>query len=513
MVVQLAFDDGAAIVDPLAIADLRPLVAALAKRRSSDTRSRVGPQDLRRSLRVVPANVFDTQVAAAFLGYGMQISLADLVRDVQHVRFGEIADGQRLVGASVLANGRLEYLVDDVAHLLPMYDALRERLGAHRAGTSGRSRSARSSAISTRYRIDERRAYLRIPGAMRMSRRELGILNELVKLRDRIARERDVPLQVHAARRRRRGLATLRPKRIDDLAQLRRLDAGTRRQLGAAILEAVARGEALDERAFRRGRSAPAAPARDTLVSAARRGRRRDRPRGGSPAESARAAGGARTRRARGAARSRASKPARVAAVALELVGRAAVAAALGRGGLDDRRLRGRRSRKYVCPMTSHANSFDALDTLRVGDRSYAYFRLDALERAGIAKLARLPFSLKILLENLLRFEDGRSVTEDATSKRSRAGRATARHEKEIAFRPARVLLARFHRRSVRRRSGGDARCDGRDGRRSQGDQSAAAGRARHRSLGASRLLRFERRAGEERRSRVRAQPRALRVS
>ena len=45
----------------------------------------------------------------------------------------------------------------------------------------------------------------------------------------------------------------------------------------------------------------------------------------------------------------------------------------------------------------SHPNSFGALDTLRVGDRSYTYFRLDALEESGVTKLARLPFSLKIL--------------------------------------------------------------------------------------------------------------------
>ena len=60
--------------------------------------------------------------------------------------------------------------------------------------------------------------------------------------------------------------------------------------------------------------------------------------------------------------------------------------------------------------MNQHANSYNALDTLRVGDRSYRYFRLNAVEQAGLTKVARLPYSLKILLENLLRFEDGRSV-------------------------------------------------------------------------------------------------------
>src|SRR5215469_10435044 len=75
------------------------------------------------------------------------------------------------------------------------------------------------------------------------------------------------------------------------------------------------------------------------------------------------------------------------------------------------RRLRRWRPQNTLEAMTQKPNSFQALDTLKVADRSYSYFRLDAVEKAGLTKLARLPYSLKILLENLLRFEDGRSVT------------------------------------------------------------------------------------------------------
>lgn len=91
----------------------------------------------------------------------------------------------------------------------------------------------------------------------------------------------------------------------------------------------------------------------------------------------------------------------------------------------------------------TNANSFNAVDTLRAGDRLYMYFRLEALERGGVASLARLPYSLKILLENLLRYEDGRSVTGKDVEALARWSPG-ARHEKEIAFRPARVLLQDF---------------------------------------------------------------------
>ena len=56
-----------------------------------------------------------------------------------------------------------------------------------------------------------------------------------------------------------------------------------------------------------------------------------------------------------------------------------------------------------------NSNSFGSRATLKVGGRSYEIHRLDALERRGLSN-ARLPYSLKILLENLLRREDGRVV-------------------------------------------------------------------------------------------------------
>jgi aconitate hydratase len=83
-------------------------------------------------------------------------------------------------------------------------------------------------------------------------------------------------------------------------------------------------------------------------------------------------------------------------------------------------------------------NTFGAAGTLRVGDREYAINRLSAL--AGDHDVARLPYSLKILLENLLRNEDGVNV--DANTVRTLADFATAGvGETEIAFSPARILL------------------------------------------------------------------------
>ncbi|MEV3978876.1 aconitate hydratase AcnA [Nonomuraea sp. NPDC049758] len=84
------------------------------------------------------------------------------------------------------------------------------------------------------------------------------------------------------------------------------------------------------------------------------------------------------------------------------------------------------------------ANSFGSRDTLRVGDASYEIFRLDAVEGA-----ARLPYSLKILLENLLRTEDGANITADHI--RALGGwDPAATPSVEIQFTPARVIMQDF---------------------------------------------------------------------
>jgi aconitate hydratase len=93
--------------------------------------------------------------------------------------------------------------------------------------------------------------------------------------------------------------------------------------------------------------------------------------------------------------------------------------------------------------VSTSLDSFKCRRTLKVGKRDYDYFDLKEAEKSGLDGIGRLPFSLKVLLENLLRHEDGRSVTSDDI-------RAIAdwlkekRSDKEIAFRPARVLMQDF---------------------------------------------------------------------
>src|ERR1700760_2956126 len=77
---------------------------------------------------------------------------------------------------------------------------------------------------------------------------------------------------------------------------------------------------------------------------------------------------------------------------------------------------------------------------MTVGGKSYAYFSLAAAEKNGLKGISKLPYSLRVLLENLLRFEDGKTVTADDI-RAVAAWLKDRTSDREIAFRPARVLM------------------------------------------------------------------------
>ncbi len=87
-------------------------------------------------------------------------------------------------------------------------------------------------------------------------------------------------------------------------------------------------------------------------------------------------------------------------------------------------------------------NSFGSRSTLRVGGKEYVIYRLDALDKQGIST-RHLPYSLRILLENLLRTEDGKNVTKEEIRTLA-SWNSRSKPDKEIAFTPSRVLLQDF---------------------------------------------------------------------
>ena len=150
--------------------------------------------------------------------------------------------------------------------------------------------------------------------------------------------------------------------------------------------------------------------------------------------------------------------------------------------------------------MTQSLDTFKSKKTLQVGDKTYTYFSIPDAEKNGLEGVSKLPFSLKVVLENLLRFEDGRTVTADDI--RAVATWLTTRKSThEISYRPARVLMQDFTGvpAVVDLAAMRDDRCETR--RRPEEGQSAGSGRPRHRPLGHDRLFRHPGRVQEERRT------------
>jgi aconitate hydratase len=89
-------------------------------------------------------------------------------------------------------------------------------------------------------------------------------------------------------------------------------------------------------------------------------------------------------------------------------------------------------------------DSFKCVKNLTVGAKTYEYFSLKAAEKHGLAGVSRLPFSMKIVLENLLRNEDGRTVKKEDIEAVAAWADNRGKTEHEIVFRPARVLMQDF---------------------------------------------------------------------
>jgi aconitate hydratase len=94
--------------------------------------------------------------------------------------------------------------------------------------------------------------------------------------------------------------------------------------------------------------------------------------------------------------------------------------------------------------MTTSLDSFSSRRTLQVAGKTYSYYSLTEAEKNGLAGASRLPFSQKVLLENLLRFEDNRSVRKSDIEAVAAFVENRGSVEREIAFRPSRVLMQDF---------------------------------------------------------------------
>ena len=249
------------VIDPLADEQLDPApLAAVLADPAVEVVVHAGRQDvglLRRSWRTEVTNIFDTQVAAGFLGYGNQEGYESLVRKVMNVKLGG-AEGFTRWDRRPLSEQQIAYARDDARCLLALGDALEERLREN-----GRLEWAREESRLLEGVSDERgaeRSYERLPRLGRLDDESRAVARELVEWRERTAESMDRPPSFVLPDQALAELARRRPRDKAGLEQIRGLPPQTLHRRTDELLAALAAGAGASRRPRRR-RPRPGTPA------------------------------------------------------------------------------------------------------------------------------------------------------------------------------------------------------------------------------------------------------------
>ncbi|MCJ7672645.1 MAG: HRDC domain-containing protein, partial [Acidimicrobiia bacterium] len=245
--VQLAWPGGIVLVDPLAC-DIAALAEVLATPATMITHA--GSADLpiiERACGARPEALFDTQLAAGFVGLG-QPSLVSLVSGVLDIRLDK---GDQLTdwARRPLSDSARRYAAGDVAHLLALTAALRERL--ERRGREAWAVAECAVLLATLPRDpDPDLAWWRIKGSRSLRGEQACIAQSVVAWRERRAREQDLPARFVLSELALTALVQRPPKSANDITKLR--GAGSiPKAVVAGLFEAVQAGRAMDQSELR----------------------------------------------------------------------------------------------------------------------------------------------------------------------------------------------------------------------------------------------------------------------
>ena len=237
--VQLSTVDSTAAVDPLAVRDLSPLTPLFTDQ--STTKAFHSAKNdiaiLRRALDAEVVNVFDTQIAASFLGYGEQCGLTYLLREVCKIRPQKrfsMSDWSR----RPLSREQLEYALDDVRYLIPLYEDFSRRLEEKGRLQWCLSETEFLSSADT-YETSVETIYQKTRSSGRLRKGCEGVLWELVRWRESTARSLDRPRQRVASDDLLRRIAAMSPTSVESLGALRGLPGGLMEAHGKKIVETV----------------------------------------------------------------------------------------------------------------------------------------------------------------------------------------------------------------------------------------------------------------------------------
>jgi ribonuclease D len=241
--VQLSTPEEIFIVDPLVFPALRPMWELLAApgRELVTVAARQEVKFCAKGADAPPACVLDLQVAAGLLGYGYPLSHTNLCLRILNARVngGESFTDWR---KRPLRPVQLEYAADDVRYLLPMRDKILERAG--KLDRTSWVRGECDHLVKSVLREDER---WRISGSARLSRRQLAVLREVWRWRDRQASNLNVPTSRVLGDSMLIEIARRSPASVEDLFSIRGLDSRMLRKAEQDVVDAVARARSIPE--------------------------------------------------------------------------------------------------------------------------------------------------------------------------------------------------------------------------------------------------------------------------
>ena len=245
--VQLAVGDVCAIVDPLAVEDLTPLYELVT---SPETLKilHAAAQDMEViywRTQQSPASIFDTQIAAAIVGLGEQISYSNLVDRLLGVQL-EKDESYSAWLQRPLSDSQIEYALNDVRYLLRLHDQLTQRLERLDRINWSQEECRKYEGVE-RYRRDPRTLFRRIKRGNNLSPTGLAILRELAAWRDQEAQTRDRPPGTVLHDEQLVDIARRAPRSLDDLQRFRGLSSKVIDRWSNDILSMVERGLAVPE--------------------------------------------------------------------------------------------------------------------------------------------------------------------------------------------------------------------------------------------------------------------------
>ncbi len=255
--IQVASRDACYLIDPLGIADLSPLWRIILDPNILKVfhAARQDVEIIVNKTGQLPLPLFDTQVAAALLGYGQQVGFGNLV---QRVVGKSLPKGESFTNwmKRPLTDAQMAYAADDVIYLMPVYQHLTERLQASkRADWLDEEQSVLCDPDT--YANHPGEQFWRVKGANRLKPRQLAVLRELAAWREIEAQKRDIPRRRLIQDEPLLSLARKAELSEDQLSHIRGLNNGIAKRFGADILAAWQRGHACDKKDLPRVQAPP----------------------------------------------------------------------------------------------------------------------------------------------------------------------------------------------------------------------------------------------------------------